>query len=587
MAKKCHTTCQFSRLLFCLAGLIIFASASAQSISIDVSVTPSSCNKANGRIDATASGGTAPFEYSIGRGGYQSSGTFQWLEARIYVIVVRDANGLLMSRVMEVTNRGDAPVIESVDVESHSQCGVTDAHYIVRVRGGSAPYSYSLDHTNWQADNHFYGLPPGMIRVYVRDARGCETYIDQASESRCALTLAILELAHTCSNLGYVSGLIGGGGTGPYKYAIDGGLPSVENSFDSLAPGIHELTLEDALGSTAIFGVQIRQECVLQMEVEMQATVCGEDNGAIRVLLQGGQAPFSFRLNGGTPQTDPLFNGLAAGDYSVNVEDALGNLLTEQVTILEQTSQNTALSAGRDTSICIGASTTLQVTGGEGAIQWQPAEGLDNPASSTPIASPDKSTTYYVSRSNGGCTEKDSVTVTVLAATVYAGNDTIIRKTDSAMLEASDPSGLGLTAFSWTPAHLLSVPTIFNPIAFPEQDQRFVVTATNAAGCEGTDDVLVKVVENSDIYVPSAFTPNKDQRNDLFQAVPIGLRRFDYLRVFNRLGQEIFSTTDAGIGWDGNWRGQLQPGGLYIWQVSGIDILGKPIIKKGTVLLLR
>jgi gliding motility-associated-like protein len=90
-----------------------------------------------------------------------------------------------------------------------------------------------------------------------------------------------------------------------------------------------------------------------------------------------------------------------------------------------------------------------------------------------------------------------------------------------------------------------------------------------------------------DIFMADAFTPNNDGLNDVFRAIPVGIKQFDYLRIFNRWGQVVFSTTNPEEGWDGTVKGREQTTDTFIWMVSGIDYLGKKIVKKGTLLLMR
>jgi hypothetical protein len=53
------------------------------------------------------------------------------------------------------------------------------------------------------------------------------------------------------------------------------------------------------------------------------------------------------------------------------------------------------------------------------------------------------------------------------------------------------------------------------------------------------------------------------------------------------LGQQVFTTTNASVGWDGSFKGQQQPPGTYIWMVGGVDYSGRVVEKKGTVILIR
>lgn len=90
-----------------------------------------------------------------------------------------------------------------------------------------------------------------------------------------------------------------------------------------------------------------------------------------------------------------------------------------------------------------------------------------------------------------------------------------------------------------------------------------------------------------DLYVPSAFTPNGDGRNDIIRPVGVGIAQLQHFRVFNRWGQLLFATSQFGKGWDGSYSGVQQPAGTYVFEAIGTDQLGNRIYKKGTLVLIR
>lgn len=90
-----------------------------------------------------------------------------------------------------------------------------------------------------------------------------------------------------------------------------------------------------------------------------------------------------------------------------------------------------------------------------------------------------------------------------------------------------------------------------------------------------------------DLYVPTAFTPNGDGQNDVFRLrQPNGQVLLEF-RIFDRWGGEIFATTDIMLGWDGTYKGQLQPVGAYVYFIRYKNINGIEKQLKGTVNLLR
>lgn len=92
---------------------------------------------------------------------------------------------------------------------------------------------------------------------------------------------------------------------------------------------------------------------------------------------------------------------------------------------------------------------------------------------------------------------------------------------------------------------------------------------------------------NQKLYLPSAFTPNKDGKNDLFKPVIYGLASQYKLSVYNRWGQLVFTTADPDSGWDGTWNNKLQEGDVFIW-VCTYKLSGEPVrTDRGTVVVIR
>ena len=89
------------------------------------------------------------------------------------------------------------------------------------------------------------------------------------------------------------------------------------------------------------------------------------------------------------------------------------------------------------------------------------------------------------------------------------------------------------------------------------------------------------------VFVPTAFTPNNDGKNDIVKPVLAGIKELKYFRILNRWGQVIFETKQDGIGWDGRINGQPQSTSIFVWAVSGIDYLDQPYFAKGIITLIR
>lgn len=166
---------------------------------------------------------------------------------------------------------------------------------------------------------------------------------------------------------------------------------------------------------------------------------------------------------------------------------------------------------------------------------------------------------------------------------VFAGNDTIAVKGIPHQLHST-----AAATYTWSPAWLLNDPHTRFPVATLAQDQQFIVNITDEAGCTGSDSIMVKVIKGTTYYIPTAFTPNGDGLNDVFYAVPAGIARTLFFRIMDRYGKKIFETDDPfNKGWNGTFMGLVQSSGGYVWVIKGVDVNGRTIEMKGTVLLIK
>jgi gliding motility-associated-like protein len=255
-------------------------------------------------------------------------------------------------------------------------------------------------------------------------------------------------------------------------------------------------------------------------------------------------------------------------------------------------------------SICYGTSVPINATINIGtSYTWSPAGTLQNqgPGSVSTIpyninatAYPPGTTNYILTVTNAGCPNAFMDTFHVAVSPriiVFAGNDTSIVAGQLLQLNATANTPTA-NLFNWTPGTGLNFTNISNPVANlgPEVGDyiTYIVRATDSVGCYAEDDIKVTIFKTGpDIFVPSAFTPNGDGKNDIIKPICVGISQLNYFRIYNRWGQLVFSTSQMGKGWDGTIGGSLQATGNFVYMAQGIDYTGKVIFKKGNVVLIR
>jgi gliding motility-associated-like protein len=90
------------------------------------------------------------------------------------------------------------------------------------------------------------------------------------------------------------------------------------------------------------------------------------------------------------------------------------------------------------------------------------------------------------------------------------------------------------------------------------------------------------------VYIPNAFTPNSDGRNDVLRVYGTERVTVFHLQIFNRYGQLVFETRDKNKGWDGRFNGQWVNNGGYAYVCRYRELNGaKDEVIKGVVLIIR
>ena len=253
-----------------------------------------------------------------------------------------------------------------------------------------------------------------------------------------------------------------------------------------------------------------------------------------------------------------------------------------------------------DTTICYGDSIKLIASKVGAYAAWSPNNGLSDTALLSQFASPTTSTTYKLTvKDTFYCpkTVVDSVVVNVIPAfSVTAGDDTTVVLNEPLILKAEiiDTAFKYPVTYKWFPSTFLDNPNnqattlTANSSKYDSIKYRVEATTTDKEHCVGKGNIVVKIFTTKpDIFIPSAFLPNGSYPNKILTPTPVGIAHFEYFKVFNRWGQEVFSTKMTNTGWDGTFNGAIQNSGTYIYIAQGIDYQKNVVTKKGTVVLIR
>jgi gliding motility-associated-like protein len=188
------------------------------------------------------------------------------------------------------------------------------------------------------------------------------------------------------------------------------------------------------------------------------------------------------------------------------------------------------------------------------------------------------------------CILQDSVFVNVsslnpLSVVANANPLVILPNTSTQLL--GQPTGA--YTYNWSPSQNLSSATTQNPTALLDQTTLFTLTVSDGL-CSGSDTVLVKVYDSicqePFVFIPNAFSPNKDGSNDKLYVRGQYIFKFVF-RVYDRWGELVWETSNINDGWDGTYRGKLLDPDVYDYYLQVTCIGGLENIIKGNVTLIR
>lgn len=154
-------------------------------------------------------------------------------------------------------------------------------------------------------------------------------------------------------------------------------------------------------------------------------------------------------------------------------------------------------------------------------------------------------------------------------------------------------SNVGSLTYNWSPTTQVSNALVENPSIIGDNNTTYVLTTKNSYGCAASDSIDINVLCNtSKSFIPSAFTPNNDGRNDKFYVRGYGIKSIRHFYIVDRWGKILFEknnvqSNDYNQGWDGRSSGDLAPAGTYVYYAQLECTEGNIYTLKGTVVLIR
>ncbi|MEO9012332.1 MAG: M43 family zinc metalloprotease [Ginsengibacter sp.] len=256
------------------------------------------------------------------------------------------------------------------------------------------------------------------------------------------------------------------------------------------------------------------------------------------------------------------------GIYSDTLLNAVGcdSIITTQLTVNPLPKPN----LGEDRGVCIGDKISLD-PGSFVSYKWQDGS-INNTFTTNTVGR------YSVLVSdNFGCKASDTMFVLRIDPLPrnFLRSDTSLCRGNVVSLNVR-----GYKDYMWSTGSTMPTIDVINA-------GTYLLNVTDLNGCKGIDSVKIDYYKCATLWLPNAFTPNRDGLNEVFKPTfPAPVKNYK-MQIWNRNGNQVFETTNYLMGWDGQFRSELQPIGVYVYVISFTDIDGKETMKKGIVTLVR
>ena len=287
----------------------------------------SSNSVSDDEITVTASGGTGTLTYTIDGMTYQASNVFSGVANGSYEVCARDENNCEVCSTAIVAVNG---LVVSTTLTNGVSCNNgSDASITVSAAGGNEPYSYSLNGTGTaQNSNVFEGLNAGMYFVEVTDNDGFVLTTNTITIDNPTAVTAMVDVVD------FTVTINADGGTPNYQYSTNG-IDYVNNNvfiFDE--NGNYTLFAQDANGCVVSVEAQIGvNQITASASVQSPLACNGDENACISVMAFNATAPVQYEVGGVVQMDNGVFCDLPAGDYTANITDADGFMISTDVTV--------------------------------------------------------------------------------------------------------------------------------------------------------------------------------------------------------------------------------------------------------------
>ena len=285
------------------------------------------CNGNTTIITASAFGPTAPYQYKLNAGGFQTANTFSGILAGTYTITVKDANALTASTTLTITQ----PALLTAGASATPVlCNGGTSAITASASGGTGTYTYKLNAGTFQSSAVFNSNLAGTYTISVRDGNACtKTTLLTITQPSALSYTSVTPFPPLCFGGNGTLTVTGSGGTGTKTYTINplGPQSNTTGSFSGLTAQTYTITMTDANTCILTTASTITAPANFVFTAPtINPPLCNGGVGTVSISATGGTGTKTYTINPSGPQSNTIssFSGLIAQTYTITVSDANG-----------------------------------------------------------------------------------------------------------------------------------------------------------------------------------------------------------------------------------------------------------------------
>lgn len=564
------------------------------SIDLETNGTAVDCNNDDGEASvAVLGGGVPPYGYLWNTG--DQSKTVMGLGVGEYIITVTDSEGCAGTAAITLVNDTDLDV--QVTVSNQASCyGYNDGQATANVSGGVGNYNFQW-HTG-ETTHTATQLEAGRHAVTITDDENCMVVDSFTVEQPPLLTAMTGSNRVSCfgGDDGVAWVIPEAGSVMDYDYVWPSGADTPTD--DSLAAGTYTVSVTDTNGCINEYEIEVTQPLAalsLDFENIRNPSCGGYTDGTATANVEGGTSAYGFSWSNGS--TTATVSDFAAGTHTVTVTDANDCITIDSITLDEPSAISYTFST--EGVVCYGDDTGIlmieNVSGGGGAGVYSYSIDGENYSSSPSFVRLFAGTYEFYIKDDQNCIATQSFTIDGPDELIVdAGEDVQLEYGDSTIFEPTINMA-GTYTYEWTtfsPPGTLDCTDCANPTVNTLYNATYTLQITNSDGCTASDDIRIYVNKVQRVYIPNAFTPNGDSKNDVFMVHGGKGALSANIKIYDRSGTLIYQMNNAELnnaefGWDGTHNGTENEAGVYVYYVEVNFNTGERLPYNGQFTLIR